>query len=63
MNLTINPTNTMTAISTMAAITTPTDIVAIITFKFTACGPLDGGGVREEEGAGDDGSVISTVPD
>ena len=62
MNLTINPTNTMTAISTMAAIlTTPTDIVAIITFKFTACGPLDGGGVREEEGA--DGSVISTVPD
>ena len=54
MNLTINPTNTMTAISMMAAITTPTDIVAIITSKFTACGPLDGGGVREEEGAGDD---------
>ena len=59
MNLTmrVRDTNTMTAISMMHAITTTTEIVAIIaTSKLTACGLLDGGGVREE-GADDDGSV------
>ena len=57
MNLTIRATNTMTAISTMDTITTPTDIVAIVTTsKLTACGLLNGGGVREER-ADDDGSA------